>query len=117
VSKREYKLYLINIHNTSFYKIGISVNPGKRVKQLQTGTPQQLNIISIFNSKYPFKTEKSLHNKLNSKKVTDNFNYDFEYLKGEWFNLAPKDVLDFLPLCNSIENTIDNLKKAGNPFI
>ena len=52
-----------------------------------------------------------------SKKTPDNFQYDFELLKGEWFNLSSEDVLEFINSCKKIEETIDNLKIAGNPFI
>lgn len=115
--KKPYKIYLIHCKFIDLYKIGISANPNKRIKQLQTGTPYELSIVSIFDCKYPFKTEKILHNSLNSKKAPENFQYDFEHLKGEWFNLSVDDVLNFSDSCKKIEETIEVLKTAGNPFV
>jgi len=117
MAKRQYKIYLIHLKNTSLYKIGISLNPNKRVKQLQTGTPFELLLISVFESDFPFKTEKVLHNSYTSKKISENFNYDFDHLKGEWFNLTAQDVLAFTTTCETIERNINQLKKAGNPFV
>jgi hypothetical protein len=117
MSKKNPKIYLIHCKNINLYKIGISVNPEKRIKQLQTGTPYELSIISIYNSKYPFKVEKILHNTFVSKKTPDNFQYDFELLSGEWFNLTAEDVINFSDSCKKIEDTIEKLKIAENPFI
>lgn len=70
-------LYIITDGQNNF-KIGITKNePEKRLKQLQTGHPKKLSIVSIF--KLPreeiFKLEKQAHRVLQSK-----------YLKrGEWF--------------------------------
>ena len=115
--KREYKIYLIHCKFVDFYKIGISINPQKRLKQLQTGTPYELSIIYVHESKFPFKVEKILHNTFASKKIADNYEYDFEKLMGEWFNLTPGDVLDFKKNCIKTESLIENLKESGNPFI
>ncbi len=117
MSSRKYKIYLIYCKNIHLYKIGISINPEKRIKQLQTGTPYELSIISIYDSKYPFKVEKILHNTFLSKKIPDSFQYDFEWLTGEWFNLSINNVLGFCDSCKKIEDMIDNLKMAENPFI
>ena len=111
------KIYLIYCKFIDLYKIGISINPEKRIKQLQTGTPYELLIITTYDSKYPFKVEKILHNTFVSKKTPDNFKYDFEWLSGEWFNLSTNDVLGFTDSCKKIEETIDKLKMAGNPFV
>ena len=111
------KIYLIHCKFIDLYKIGVSVNPDKRIKQLQTGTPYELSIITIYDSKFPFKVESILHNTFQSKKTTENFQFDFEWLSGEWFNLSATDVLGFLDSCKRIEQMIDNLKMAGNPFI
>ena len=114
---KPHKIYLIHCKIIDLYKIGISINPQKRIKQLQTGTPYELSIINIYESKYPFKVEKTLHNTFSSKKTPDNFQYDFEWLNGEWFNLSIEDVIGFSDSCKKIEETIESLKIAGNPFI
>jgi hypothetical protein len=117
MSKRDYKIYLMCLKNSNLYKIGISTNPNKRLKQLQTGSPQDILIVSVFESKHPFKTEKILHNTLHSKKAPEDFEYNFEYLKGEWFSLSAEDVIGFSDSCKKIEDTIEKLKLAGNPFV
>lgn len=117
MSKKPVKIYLIFCKTINLYKIGVSVNPEKRIKQLQTGTPYELCAVNIYESKYPFKVEKILHNSLVSKKTPDNFQYDFELLGGEWFNLSATDVLNFSHRCKKIEERIDGLKTAENPFI
>src|SRR3972149_2350495 len=111
------KIYLIFCKTNNLYKIGVSVNKNKRLKQLQTGNPYEISIITTYDSKYPFKVEAILHSMFISKKTPDNFQYDFELLKGKWFNLSSEDVLEFINSCKKIEETIDNLKIAGNPFI
>ena len=117
MSKKSYKIYLIHCEHLNSYKIGVSVNPEKRIKQLQTGTPYELNIVQIYESKYPFKVEKTLHKNFFSKKITEDFQFNFELLKGEWFNLSPSEASNFTVFCKKIEETIDALKMAGNPFI
>jgi hypothetical protein len=117
VPKKPRKIYLIYCKNINLYKIGLSVNPEKRLKQLQTGTPYELNIVSLYDSKYPFKTESILHKSLISKKVAEDFQFNFEYLKGEWFNLSSDEILNFCDYCKKIETNIDALKIAGNPFV
>ena len=41
-------VYLIKISNEGIYKIGVSKDVNKRVKQLQTGNPEQIEIIKTF---------------------------------------------------------------------
>lgn len=116
--KKLQKIYLIYCEYNRLYKIGISVSPEKRIKQLQTASPYRLSISAVYECKYKAsKVEKILHNILKSKKVPDNFEYDFTLLEGEWFNLNVYDVLNFPNSCKKIEETIENLKLSGNPFI
>ena len=48
------KLYIIRSGETQLFKIGISKDPDKRLKQLQTGNPNLLKIYFTFqiNNKY-----------------------------------------------------------------
>ena len=117
MSKKSHKIYLIHCKVINLYKIGISINPRKRLKQLQTGTPYELSILYLHESECAYKIEKILHNKFASKKVAENFRFDFERLIGEWFELSTKDVLSFEDNCKKIEETIEILKKSGNPFV
>lgn len=115
--KNKQKIYLIHCDTINLYKIGISISPIKRVKQLQTASPYKLSIVSSYESLYSRKIENTIHNTFKSKKITDNFEYDFTFLEGEWFNLTAEDVLNFSECCKKIEETIINLKLSGNPFI
>lgn len=69
--------FLYIISNGNDLKIGVSKNPEKRLKDLQTGSAQKLHIVETFKLPYQkvFRLEKECHNKL----VTS-------YPKrGEWF--------------------------------
>jgi len=116
VSKHK-KIYLIYCSVINLYKIGISVNPKKRIKQLQTGTPYELSLLETYDTIYASKIEKIFHNTLKSKKAAENFNFDFKLLEGEWFSLSLEDVWGFSDSCSRIEKMIINLKKEGNPFV
>ncbi len=70
-------LYVIQSDVTGAVKIGISSNPQKRLKQLQTGSPYQLKLLcSIANMSHK---EKIIHNRLKDYKMS---------CKGEWFDFS-----------------------------
>ena len=100
-------IYLIN-GDENRYKIGISSVKGlqNRVKNLQTGSSAQLNIIFTVETKYASIIEKVLHRKLNHKKLI-----------GEWFELNPDDVFTFTETCINIEKNIKLLEKENNDYI
>jgi hypothetical protein len=69
--------YIYIIGNGNDYKVGVSVNPEKRIKQLQTGSAQKLALLEKFSlpEQVVYKLEKECHVKLQS-----------HYMKrGEWF--------------------------------
>jgi hypothetical protein len=72
MKKKDY-LYFIQSDVTGMIKVGRSKNPGKRLKQLQTGNPNRLKLIACFEN-YGWK-EKLIHKRLSSWSE-----------KGEWFN-------------------------------
>lgn len=91
------------------YKIGITTGRiDKRIKSLQTGNPNEINVLKYFKSKFYRHIEKSLHKKYNYLKTNGG---------NEWFTLPPDSVFDFMSDCESIHNQIDHLVKMGNPFI
>jgi len=67
-------LYFIQSANTGMIKIGRSKNPEKRLKQLQTGSPNKLKLIAVFEDMGD--EEYGLHQRLREYKVRSN---------GEWF--------------------------------
>ena len=100
------EVYLIQSLEEGYYKIGISKNPKKRVKQLQTGNSSELKLINSYPSEYANKIEKTLHNLLSYCKK-----------EGEWFDISLPDAMSFDVKCKQIENNIIILKKNGNVFI
>jgi hypothetical protein len=72
--KKNDDLYFIQSAKTGMIKIGRSKNPEKRLKQLQTGSPNKLKLIASF--KEEGWRESELHEHLREWKVRSN---------GEWF--------------------------------
>ena len=68
-------LYFIQSYRTGMIKIGRSKNPKRRLKQLQTGSPDELRIIHVFNGLGW--REKEIHIALADWKIREN---------GEWFS-------------------------------
>ena len=72
--------YIYIISDGVSFKVGISVDPAKRIKALQTGSPKKLELLHTF--KIPkdkiFRAEKECHSALNSKFIK----------RGEWFHNA-----------------------------
>src|ERR1035441_10432088 len=65
-------VYLINVENTDIYKIGFSrKNPELRKDKLKTGNPYKLVVIKTYQSHRAKKVENILHNRLLSKKYTE----------------------------------------------
>ena len=69
-------VYLIR-GNDGKYKIGIGRNPRKRMQQVQTGNPDRLIIVDVYESENASKIETALHNR-------------FSHVRnvGEWFELS-----------------------------
>lgn len=99
-------VYLIRNEETGNYKIGVSVNPRKRIKQLQTGSGEELQLIESFRSRYPRRIENALHQK-----------YRHLRRSGEWFYLSIEDEVSFIDYCEMIEKNIKKLKEMGNEFL
>lgn len=90
------QVYLLKSDYTGFYKIGVSKNTFKRVKQLQTGSSENISIVFTYTSEMPYKLETALHNYYKVYKVNR-----------EWYNLSLENEIEFLQLC---ERTEQNLK-------
>lgn len=99
-------IYLIKNIDDSFYKIGITKHPNRRLKQLQTGNSSKLILISTFLSPIAHKIEKTLHNR-------------YSYLKkeGEWFDFSINEEVNFIENCKNIEKSISFLINNNNVFI
>ena len=107
------EVYLKYCPILDLYKIGVSFSSKKRNPGLQTGNPYEIITKFIFQSKYPYKVETSLHREFNSYKTDVN---DVK-LKGEWFKLDNAQVNNFLIRCKTIESNIQMLVDSDNYFI
>lgn len=70
-----YYVYMMSAGN--FIKIGHSANPEKRVEQMQTGNPHEIEIIALL----PFDSKKQAHNE--EKRL--HFMLKKHNFRGEWF--------------------------------
>jgi predicted GIY-YIG superfamily endonuclease len=92
-------VYLISDANSYIYKIGISKNPEKRLKSLQTGNDKNLKIIHKVLCEHSNKVETALHNQ-----------YSFLKVNGEWFELTQDDVEKFPESCKKIDENFKIIK-------
>ena len=102
-----YLILEVNEYGDEHHKIGISKNePEKRLKQLQTGNPNRIDILKFYESENYKRVEKWLHSRFGSKKTL---------AENEWFKLSNDDVLNFIEICKKVDETINLLLKE-NPF-
>lgn len=91
-------LYILQNGDSNQYKIGMTGDLNKRIKQLQTGCPGELKVIKVwthYQRRVVEKYERVLHRYYNKCgcRIREN---------GEWYNLRKPD-LDFLCAPNGIE--------------
>lgn len=73
-------LYLIS-HPHGYIKIGVSSNPLRRLSELQSGSPYELDIIGFAGFSEPEQAEKALHAE-----------FDAHHVRGEWFDLHHETI-------------------------
>ena len=78
-------VYLIQLGDTDVFKIGISIDPFKRQKQLQSKSPIPLYLIKYWFGHDHEHTERCLHEMFGDKRV-----------RGEWFKLSVHDVHELI---------------------
>jgi len=96
-------IYLIYSEDSNAYKIGVSSNVKRRLKQLQTASSSELILIKIYSSNNSYQIEKTIHRLWNHKKYKQN---DFCYLEGEWFYLENQDIANFENTCKQIDENL-----------
>ena len=77
-------VYIIQAGNTNLYKIGYTNNPERRIKGLQTGNPQSLRFVTIYETPNPRELERKIHDIVAREKMV-----------GEWFEIDHVDSLIF----------------------
>lgn len=94
-------MYIYLLTNGTYYKIGKSKNPDRRIKELNSGSSEKIELIYKYRSvEYYHTIESALHNFFSNKR-----------LNSEWFELSPKDVLSFNDRCKKIEKNFIFLKE------
>lgn len=78
-------IYIINIEDTDYYKIGVSQNPNRRIRDLESSTPFNIYLIYCKFYEKVYEIEQYIHNKINS-----------NYIKSEWFKLEFETVYDIM---------------------
>ena len=88
------------------FKIGMTrqENIMNRIKELQTGNPNEIWLHSYFETEYPNKIEKMMHARHASSNI-----------KNEWFDMSVNEVFNFKNECQKCEDILKALK--NNPFI
>lgn len=81
-------VYLLHGTGTDWYKIGQSINPSVRLKQLGTRAPFPIETVGVYGASDMDAEELYWHERFRSKRV-----------EGEWFVLTKDDVSAFLRLC------------------
>lgn len=87
-------VYLIRT-NDGRYKVGIAKDPQKRIRQLQTGNSDQLELIETYQSENASKIEGSLHR-----------HYSYGKMIGEWFELSIKEESEFIKTCKLLDEAL-----------
>ena len=67
------------------FKIGVSTDPGRRLRQLQTGNAHSIRLLFCAKIKRPYQVERVIHQFLKE--------YPDTWVKGEWFRLPKACVL------------------------
>lgn len=99
-------VYLIQSLEDSYYKIGVSKHPQKRIKELQTGNSSELRLVEMYQSEFANSIEKTLQRR-----------YSHLRKEGEWFDMGITNEVSFLNECKQIEETLTFLKKNNSVFI
>jgi hypothetical protein len=81
-------VYLMFSTERGDYKLGISKNPSRRIKQLQTGSGEKIELIDKYLTEYYSEVETSLHGL-----------YAADHHLGEWFNLGIVEANSFQDRC------------------
>ena len=99
-------IYLLKQENSNLYKIGVTKNTSKRIKQLQTGNAIPLELVETFQTSHDYKMETALHAQFSLKRM-----------EGEWFKLSQEEVDSFFDICSRKEETMDFLKKNNHFWV
>ncbi|MCM1221537.1 MAG: GIY-YIG nuclease family protein [Lachnospiraceae bacterium] len=92
-------VYILKVSPDGVYKIGVSKDVEKRVKQLQTGNPESIEIVKKFLSNYPYKIESVMHRR-----------FQYNHVQGECYYLSEHDIETFEESCSICETNFSLLE-------
>lgn len=78
-------VYFITIQNTDTYKIGVSTNPKRRLSDISSVIPFELDVLSVSELENPYQIEQE---------IIDAFKH--KLIKNEWFNLSIKEAKNIM---------------------
>lgn len=93
-------VYLLKIENDSLYKIGVSQNVKRRIQDISSNLPYDLQILSIHYFEDVYDVEEHLAKKYKSSNA-----------RKEWYRLTiqqAKDIMIYLHNLNVVRNEIQN---------
>lgn len=96
-------VYLLGEFSDDGERCKIGVTRGKlenRVKKLQTGNPNEIYLISYFETDYPFEVERRMH-----------MRYSGVNVKNEWFAIPLEDRSRFNEICAGYDQMIRLVKE------
>lgn len=96
-------VYLVRQMSTTYYKIGKSKNPYKRLESLQTGTPLEIQVIERYFSMDCTKLESLLHGY-----------YSAYWVRGEWFDFPDGIVFEFLSVCRELDDKVERCLSSAD---
>lgn len=88
-------VYLIRVKNTTYYKIGLSIDPSKRLSSIQSSCPLEVEIVKIWDGELD--EECRLHNIFGQYRM-----------HGEWYSLMD-NIVESLVNLKSLENAYRDL--------
>jgi hypothetical protein len=102
-----YLLLSINDYGEEVYKIGVTKrNVDTRIRELQTGNPNKISVLRVYESDNYLKVERWMHRKHFDSKTE---------AKNEWRNLTNEQIITFLDDCKGADEIVKMMLKE-NPF-
>ena len=92
-------VYLLRQEGTDIFKVGITKDIKQRVKSLQTGCSNKIEVYKVFESENASRLEATIHNLWTHKKIMN-----------EWFNLIEGEEFKFIELCSKLESSLNYIK-------
>ena len=90
-------IYILTTDSFPEVKIGESIHPNQRVRELNTAVPYKFKIYKTFKSPFPMIKNKTTTSSCKTKKLEDIFHARYAHVRapnGEFFDIDPDTVID-----------------------